>query len=350
MTNSKKMIILICSVCAFVVIAVCISIFLWGNTFDEEWTIGQTQSKIEQRYGEADFTKDNYIEYWEKQKLGYKINRIFFEELVKSFDYRQIVTILGNHEYWPSEFGSVPETIYSNYYRMLRGMRIAILQNDLLVLKDGERIAVREEELIKADVKEIREFCIGCSVLIYGGTAFSGLNADFNCNSGIYRNTISDRMVEGELSERFSYLYNKLLDAIPEFNLIVLSHTPKIDWTTQDYHPGWHYIHGHTHRNEFISENNVNVYSDNQIGYKNGSIHLKKFNLSVISDIFIDYEDGIHNITIDQYRSFYRMLRIQMTFNGVPCTRTLVLKLSKPVVLARSTQCTATAEGSTSKR
>ena len=33
--------------------------------------------------------------------------------------------------------------------------------------------------------------------------------------------------------------------------------------------------------------------------------------------VFIDYEDGIHNITIDQYRSFYRMLRIQMTFNGV---------------------------------
>ena len=80
MTNSKKMTILICSVCAFVVIAVCISIFLWGNTFDEEWTIGQTQSKIEQRYGEADFTKDNYIEYWEKQKLGYKINRIFFDD------------------------------------------------------------------------------------------------------------------------------------------------------------------------------------------------------------------------------------------------------------------------------
>lgn len=80
MTNSKKMTILICSVCALVVIAVCISIFLWGNTFDEEWTIGQIQSKIEQRYGEADFTKDNYIEYWEKQKLGYKINRIFFDD------------------------------------------------------------------------------------------------------------------------------------------------------------------------------------------------------------------------------------------------------------------------------
>ena len=80
MTNSKKMTILICSVCAFVVIAVCISIFLWGNTFDEEWTIGQIKSKIEQRYGEADFTKDNYIEYWEKQKLGYKINRIFFDD------------------------------------------------------------------------------------------------------------------------------------------------------------------------------------------------------------------------------------------------------------------------------
>ena len=54
--------------------------FVWKSTFNEEWIIGKTQNKIEQRYGEADFSKDNYIEYWTKQKLGYKINRIFFDD------------------------------------------------------------------------------------------------------------------------------------------------------------------------------------------------------------------------------------------------------------------------------
>ena len=80
MTNTKKRKIIVSSVCAIVVIAALASLFVWKSTFDEEWVIGKTQNEIEQRYGEADFTKDNYIEYWEKQKLGYKIKRIFFDD------------------------------------------------------------------------------------------------------------------------------------------------------------------------------------------------------------------------------------------------------------------------------
>ena len=80
MTNIKKRISIVCSVCAIVVIAVLVSLFIWKNTFGEEWIIGKTQNEIEQRYGDADFSKDNYIEYWTKQKFGYKINRIFFDD------------------------------------------------------------------------------------------------------------------------------------------------------------------------------------------------------------------------------------------------------------------------------
>ena len=80
MTNTKKRIIIVSSVCAIVVIAALVSLFVWKSTFDAEWVIGKTQNEIEQRYGNADFSKYNYIEYWEKQKLGYKINRIFFDD------------------------------------------------------------------------------------------------------------------------------------------------------------------------------------------------------------------------------------------------------------------------------
>ena len=80
MTNTKKRKIIVSSVCAIVVIAALASLFVWKSTFDEEWVIGKTQNEIEQRYGNTDFSKDNYIEYWEKQKLGYKINRIFFDD------------------------------------------------------------------------------------------------------------------------------------------------------------------------------------------------------------------------------------------------------------------------------
>lgn len=80
MTNTKKRKIIVSSVCAIVVIAALASLFVWKSTFDEEWVIGKTQNEIEQRYGNTDFSKYNYIEYWEKQKLGYKINRIFFDD------------------------------------------------------------------------------------------------------------------------------------------------------------------------------------------------------------------------------------------------------------------------------
>ena len=79
MTNTKKRIIIVSSVCAIVVIAALVSLFVWKSTFDAEWVIGKTQNEIEQRYGEADIYKNDYIEYWSKERIGYKANRIYFD-------------------------------------------------------------------------------------------------------------------------------------------------------------------------------------------------------------------------------------------------------------------------------
>ena len=81
MTNTKKRKIIVSSVCAIVVIAALASLFVWKSTFDEERVIGKTQNEIEQRYGEADFCKDNYIEYWTKQKLGYYSKLLSYSRL-----------------------------------------------------------------------------------------------------------------------------------------------------------------------------------------------------------------------------------------------------------------------------
>ena len=86
MTNTKKRIIIVSSVFAIVVIAALVSLFVWKSTFDAEkstfdaeWVIGKTQNEIEQRYGEADIYKNDYIEYWLKERIGYKANRIYFD-------------------------------------------------------------------------------------------------------------------------------------------------------------------------------------------------------------------------------------------------------------------------------
>ena len=61
MTNTKKRAIIVSSVCAIVVISALVSLFVWKSTFNEEWIIGKTQNKIEQRFGNSDFSKDDYI-------------------------------------------------------------------------------------------------------------------------------------------------------------------------------------------------------------------------------------------------------------------------------------------------
>ena len=61
MTNTKKRAIIVSSVCAIVVIPALVSLFVWKSTFNEEWIIGKTQNEIEQRFGNSDFSKDDYI-------------------------------------------------------------------------------------------------------------------------------------------------------------------------------------------------------------------------------------------------------------------------------------------------
>ena len=61
MTNTKKRKIIVSSVCAIVVISALVSLFVWKSTFNEEWIIGKTQNEIEQRFGNSDFSKDDYI-------------------------------------------------------------------------------------------------------------------------------------------------------------------------------------------------------------------------------------------------------------------------------------------------
>ncbi len=90
MTNTKKKVIIIPAVCAFIVIAFCLTVYAWTTNFDEDWVIGKSKEKIEQRYGAADIYQQNeYIEYWTKDDIGYKINRVFFDsnDVAKYIEY-----------------------------------------------------------------------------------------------------------------------------------------------------------------------------------------------------------------------------------------------------------------------
>lgn len=73
-------------------------------------------------------------------------------------------------------------------------------------------------------------------------------------------------------------------------------------------------VSGHTHRNFFHDDGEYRVYSDNQVGYHSENPHLKTFLLDNDYDYFSDYEDGIFEVTGEQYNDFYRGKNISMTF------------------------------------
>ena len=65
----------------------------------------------------------------------------------------------------------------------------------------------------------------------------------------------------------------------------------------------------------FFDDGVKRIYADNQIGYRNESPHLKSFLMDGEYDYFCNYEDGIYEITSQEYQDFSRGKNISMTFN-----------------------------------
>ena len=197
-----------------------------------------------------------------------------------------------------------------------------LLQNDLLY-KDGRDLSssldpslqmIQYEELCSMGKKQISERLRSARYVILGGLGFSGYNTEFNADNGIYRLTV-DRSEEIKQSKVFEELYHRFLPVLEKKNTIILTHTPKKDWCSETVpDKNFVYVSGHTHRNFFHDDGEYRIYSDNQIGYRCDTPHLKTFLIDNDYDYFSDYDDGIFEITREQYNDFYRGINIQMTF------------------------------------
>ena len=261
--------------------------------------------------------------------------------------YRTIIFTIGNHDLWGYPDNTFDE-IVGIYRSLLQKYGMYLLQNDVLYLEDDGVFRhirhISEEELRSADAVELRRRTRTASLILFGGTGFAGYNQEYNASTGLYRynNTIGyDRSFELEQSKKTEELYNKVLTAFYDKNVIVATHMPLYCWyqpawelhekyasqTTPDdsaglyeaYHLGFAYVSGHTHRNFRYDDGGIQIYADNQFGYNRRTPerrpHLKSFDFNGIYDYFSDYEDGIYEITIDEYKAFYQGKRIQMNFN-----------------------------------
>ena len=233
----------------------------------------------------------------------------------------QVVFTLGNHELW-SFPGFQIEQIVSKYRAILEKYGMYLLHNDLLYKEDCGLLAgpntethlIKYRDLCQMNETQIANRLRSARYVIFGGLGFSGYNMKFNANNGIYQTTV-DRDTEIKESKIFEDLYNRLYPILANKNTIILTHTPKKDWCREaEPDKNYVYVSGHTHRNFFYDDGEYRVYSDNQVGYHSENPHLKSFLIDNDYDCFSDYQDGIFEITREQYNDFYRGKNIFMTF------------------------------------
>lgn len=226
-----------------------------------------------------------------------------------------VIFVLGNHELWEFPQSSFEE-IVTKYKELIDECGMYLLQNNI-IYGDSNRVIhqITTEEILSLEDKELREKIRTSRIIFFGGLAFSGYNEKFNANFGIYRDTI-DRATEIEESKKFEKLYNKVCSICSDKNLVVFTHMPMDCWSKKaDYHKNFIYVSGHTHRNYFYDDGDIRVYADNQIGYKNKRLHMKWFDTENEYDYFVDYQDGIYEITNNEYKEFYRGKNLMINFN-----------------------------------
>lgn len=242
-----------------------------------------------------------------------ELEKMFYEQLVSDYGWQgEIISVLGNHELWDGDpTGSKPvhplDEIIDDYRRATKG-KARILENELfLMYKNQTRIVLDEQTILDADIDKLHEVCENSTFLVLGGIGFSGINPVFNAKMGLYGAAVS--LEEDHIrTERFRAVYDKILASAKDIPVIVLTHTQMEDWSNESYNPKWIYVNGHTHQNRVILDSSgTTVFADNQVGYKPRVWHLNRFSIDAhIYDPFINFSNGIHEISREQYIEFNR--------------------------------------------
>lgn len=285
--------------------------------------------------------------------LDFTIFKLFVSALARC--HRTVIFTIGNHDIWSCPDDTIDQ-LAEKYRDLLKESDMYLLQNDVLFINDfGQKpVHISEQEINDSTEDELRDRVRLARLILFGGTGFAGYNQFFNAETGLYQhnNTIGyNRDIELKETQRFEKLYTKIANAFHGKNTVIMTHMPLPDW----YRPAWEhksvdyaknkqgeteyrsdhsndnvgnysvyqkgfiYINGHTHRNYYYDDGSIRIYADNQFGYNKNNPgawpHLKYFEVDKAIDLFEDYDDGIYEISADDYRLFYRCKNIFMNFN-----------------------------------
>lgn len=197
-------------------------------------------------------------------------------------DDRDIIVVLGNHEY--IGFNSVDEAV--TYYKSaLTPLGVKLLQNDYYdcYFEDNHYI-------------------------IYGGTGFAKYNARYNADTLVCCNNFT-RDIEIKETAIFETKYKEAKQkAVAEKAcFICVSHYPAHDCLSCIDHDAV-YFYGHNHQNYYHRNEQEIIYADNQIGYENPNIGFKIMTTGVELNPYFALEDGLYKTSIEDYLQFYKYI------------------------------------------
>ena len=233
---------------------------------------------------------------------NFEIAELFYEAVSDTW-HGLVITVLGNHDLW--SFSNL-ESAYQKYRELFQRLGGNFISLNGLLLYDTIlwKQYISQSKLKDANPVQLKNLALRSSLILFGGTGFSGKNSTFNAKTGFIYRQAMNREDDIRETENFESAYNKLLGCLGDETVVVLTHTPKEDWSSAPYHPGWIYVNGHTHRNYYRNDDKMIVYADNQIGYKRVELGLKYFYLSKYCDIFRFYKDGVYSISRADYLDY----------------------------------------------
>ena len=199
------------------------------------------------------------------------------KKITDSLEVENLYAILGNHEL--ISFRTVEQAV-EYYSGVLKKYNIHFLHNSY---KD-----------------------INCSIRIVGGIGFAKLDPIYNCEriwTTVPPMTLEEEARQTDLFEEayFNSIYDKSSGNDIK-HIIVLSHYPIRSWLDHT-NSNCTYFYGHDHKNYKKHTENVDIYADNQRGYK-GELRLKSCTLGIIKNPYSDYKDGYHEVSVKSYEEF----------------------------------------------
>lgn len=293
-----------------------------NNKEASELLISLIDEKISEMIGDAELNKGLLLVGGDVSN-SVELTELFYKRLSKKWK-GTIISILGNHELWdgfelsnlkdPKYKAREVDTVIKDYRERISNINdlyfsadISLLENEIFIIYKNKQICtISQEDLQLCSDKELGDLLSKCSLIIFGGIGYSGLNPFYNASLGLYCKTV-DVSEDRRRSEIFRTLHDKIARCASDKNVVVLSHTPVYDWMPEiNCVPNWIYINGHTHRNSLCrNEDGTVILSDNQVGYKPQKWKLNSVMLNCWYDPFEKYEDGVYKINSEKYKEFY---------------------------------------------